>query len=511
MKQRTLTELAEATGGRLVPAGSSADGLVGPDVVIDTRLAGPGSVFVALPGERVDGHDFVDRALAAGSAAALVTREVDVAIDQVVVADGVQGLTGLATDVISNAHAAGSLRVVAITGSSGKTSTKDIVAQLLETAGETVSPMGSFNNEIGVPLTACRVGESTRFLVSEMGARGVGHIAWLCSIVRPDVSMVLNVGSAHLGEFGSVEAIARAKGEIVENLGEDGWAVLNLDDARVAAMAQRTRARVAWFSVTDAAAPQDAELVVRARDLHPDDLQQYSFTLVVERAGAEPRTDAISLPLIGRHQVANAVAAVAAALAAGVELNDIVAALPRLAHRSAMRMELVVRADGAAIINDCYNANPDSMRAALDALAPLGAARRQAHPSARVLAVLGDMLELGPETEALHEAIGEYAVGAGADEVIALGDHAPALVRGATGAGGSGRVASVEEAGSLVLARGDVVLVKASRGLALERVVAALLEQASDADATPAVSTAPKDQHVNEIPRPQQPAEETRG
>lgn len=490
MKPRSVAWVSQAVGGRVR---GDTDVQVGPDVVIDARRATPGALFVALPGERVDGHDFTRQAAEAGAAAVLVTRSTDTSAVEIETGDGIAALSDLARTVIADAHMGG-LQVLAITGSSGKTSTKDILAQLLEAHGPTIAPVGSFNNEIGVPLTACRVDDSTRYLVSEMGARGAGHISWLCDLVRPDLGMVLNVGSAHLGEFGSVDGIAAAKGEIIEGLSADGWAVLNRDDVRVAAMVPRTTARVAWFSVepdaTLAAAgrPEASGLLVSAKDLAADDTGRYGFTLAVQTMQGVSEHP-VHLSLLGAHQVANAVAAAAAAIAVGVPVEVVVGALNALEHRSPWRMELHERADGAVVINDAYNANPDSMRAALASLAEIGAARRRAHPGARVVAILGDMLELGDDAAALHRQVGVRAAESGADEVLAIGAYAADIVAGAESAGVVARSCTPDEASSLHLAPRDVVLVKASRGLALERVAAALLspvdpEQAEDTPLT---------------------------
>ena len=484
MKTRSATWVSQVVHGEVL---GDADVLVGPDVVIDTHRATTGSLFLALPGERVDGHDFTSAAADAGASAVLVTRPTATTATQILVDDGVAALSALGSAVVQDAKSDG-LQVLAITGSSGKTSTKDILAQVLEAHAPTVAPLGSFNNEIGVPLTACRVDATTRFLVSEMGARGPGHIRWLCSLVHPDISLVLNVGSAHLGEFGSVEGIARAKGEIIEPLAEDGWAVLNLDDEQVVAMASRTSARLAWFTVNPEASFADVagesperRLLVQARDLVADDLGRYRFTLAIHSRDAISEQD-VQLALIGRHHVANAVAAAAAAIVAGVPTGVVAAALNELQHRSPWRMELRVRADGAAVINDAYNANPDSMRAALAALAEIGASRRRDRSSARVIAVLGDMLELGDAAARLHHQVGVSAAEAGVDEVWAIGEHAADIVAGAHARGLVGHKSTVEEASSLDLGPEDVVLVKASRGLALERVAIALLQQ----DAHPA-------------------------
>lgn len=460
----SLEQVAAWAGG--VTSGAA---LVGPDVVVDSRGVTPGALFVALPGERVDGHDYVAAARGAGAGAALVEHPVDDDLPQVVVPDGVAGLSGLARGVARAAKDAHGLVVVGVTGSSGKTSTKDLMAQVLATAGPTVAPVGSFNNEIGVPLTACRVNAATRFLVVEMGARGVGHVAALCDITPPTVGAVLNVGHAHVGEFGSVEVIARAKGELVEALDADGWAVLNADDPRVAAMASRTAARIALFSA--AGDPGRGDLRVWASGTSADDLQRHSFTL--HAAGAVAGEAPVTLGVLGEHQVSNALAAAAVALAAGLGLAAVADALSAATPRSRWRMELAERADGLAVLNDAYNANPDSMAAALRSLAGM---RR---PGGRLLAVIGDMLELGEEAAAAHRRVGRLAAEVGVDEVLAIGEFGPEV---AAGFAHSGRPAQTfahrdDVAAHLrgVVQPRDVVLVKASRGLALETVAEAVL------------------------------------
>lgn len=468
----TLSQVAAWAGG----TASGPDVLVGPDVVIDSRLATPGSLFVALVGERVDGHDYVGRAAEGGAAAALVSRRVDLDLPQVLVADGVAGLSSLARRAVARAKADHGLVVVGVTGSSGKTSTKDLIAQVLVTAGPTVAPVGSFNNEIGAPLTALRVDAATRFLVAEMGARGLGHVAWLCGITPPSIGAVINVGHAHVGEFGSIDAIAQAKGELVEALAADGWAVLNADDARVAAMASRTPARLAFFSV--AGDPGRGDLRVWASDVVADELQRHAFTL--NAAGAVAGAAPVSLRVLGAHQVSNALATAAVALAAGLALDAVAPALTAAGARSRWRMELHERADGLAVLNDAYNANPDSMAAALRALAGM---RRS---GGRLVAVLGDMLELGPDADADHRDVGRLAAALGIDELVTIGGYATEV---ASGFAESGRPAQTlarrdDVAAHLrsVVGPRDVVLVKASRGLALETVADALL---SDEGALP--------------------------
>ncbi|HQA78518.1 MAG TPA: UDP-N-acetylmuramoyl-tripeptide--D-alanyl-D-alanine ligase [Propionicimonas sp.] len=465
MRERNSRELAGLLGAELTGDG---DVPIGPDVVIDSRAVTPGCLFVAMPGVRVDGHDFAAAAVEAGAAAVLVSREVPVGVPQLVVADPALALARLATAVVADATASG-LVTIGITGSSGKTSTKDLLAQVLATVGETVAPVGSFNNEIGVPLTATRVGPTTRYLVSEMGARGIGHIGWLCRIVPPQVGVVVNIGHAHLGEFGSVETIAQAKGELVEALPASGWAVLNADDEQVRTMAGRTSARLAAFGVD--AEPDFGELRVWASDVQADLLERARFRL--HAAGAAFGEAVVELQVTGRHQVGNALAAAAVALTQGLSLAQVATGLTQAVARSHWRMELTARPDGLLVVNDAYNANPDSMQAALQTLACL----RQ--PDGRLLAVLGDMLELGDGAAAAHRDIGALAARLGVDHLIAVGDFAADLVAGASADGLHAQIAADREQAAELAAAWlrppDVVLVKASRGLALEHVAELLL------------------------------------
>ena len=460
----TLAEVAELAGGELAgPAGEPVTG----KVTLDSRAVGAGDLFVAVVGERVDGHDFLGAAAAAGAVGALATRP-DPALPTVVVDDPVVALGRLAAGV----HArlvAGGLVTLGITGSSGKTSTKDLLGQVLAAAGPTVSPPGSYNNDIGLPLTVLDADGSTRFLVLEMGARGPGHIARLCRIARPRIGVVLNVGSAHLGEFGSPEGTTQAKGELVEALPEDGTAVLNADDPRVLGMAPRTVATVVTTGLGDDAA-------VRATGVTLDDSARPRFTLVA--AGEE---HPVALQVTGGHQVANALSAAAAALAAGMTPADVAAALSTATARSRWRMEVDRRADGVVVVNDAYNANPESMRAALAALTGLPATRR--------IAVLGAMGELGPGAAAEHDRLGRDAAAAGIDLVVAVGPDAVGIAEGAAAAGrraGEESVhvpdrAAARELLAEVLRPGDVVLVKASRSYGLELLAADLLTDGGEA------------------------------
>jgi UDP-N-acetylmuramoyl-tripeptide--D-alanyl-D-alanine ligase len=456
----SLAEISRLVDGELTGA-PDTDVVVTGAVTLDSRTVGAGDLFVAIAGERVDGHDFLPAAAGAGAVAALTTRSDD-ALPCVVVADPVAALGRLAAGVHERL-VAGGVTTVGITGSSGKTSTKDLLGQVLAAAGPTVSPPGSYNNDIGLPLTVLAADEDTRFLVLEMGSRGPGHIARLCAVARPRIGVVLNVGSAHLGEFGSPEGIAVAKGELVEALPADGTAVLNADDARVLGMRDRTSARVVTVG-------RGTEADVRATDVVLDGSGRASFTLHV--AGEH---HPVALAVVGEHQVANSLSAAGAAVAAGMPPADVAAALSAAAPRSRWRMEVDRRADGVTVVNDAYNANPESMRAALAALAGMAGERR--------IAVLGGMAELGPGAAAEHERLGRDAVAAGADLIVAVGADAVGIAQGATAAGHREGEESVHvpdrvAARELLAQRlrpGDVVLVKASRSYGLEVLAADLL------------------------------------
>ncbi len=483
----TLAELAELLDTPLTGDGDPRAEVTA--VVVDSRLVEPGCLFVALPGERVDGHDYVEQAWRDGAVAAVTARPVSGRLGGdgepgtgccLVVADPLAALGRIGRLVVDKGKRFG-LRVVGITGSQGKTSTKDLLAQILATAGETVAPQGSFNNEIGVPLTASRIRPSTRFLISEMGARGRGHIAYLCGLTPPGVGAVLNVGSAHLGMFGSRQAIAQAKGELVESLPPDGVAVLNLTDPLVATMAERTAARRFGFCVPGADQIAHAEVEVVADDPRPDAAGRWGFSLRF-RGASEPASGgreepgfAVQLQLLGRHQIGNALAAAAAAYALGIEPVQIAAALTSAELRSHWRMEVSERADGLLLVNDAYNANPASMAAALDTLAELGTSRRRNHPAVRTVAVLGDMLELGESSPDEHSEVGRRTAELGIDRLLVVGADAQSVVDGAVTAGYPKEKAtmfsSISELAAALSAEAspsDVVLLKASRSIGLE-------------------------------------------
>ncbi len=470
MIEMRLADVAAVTGGRLHRA--TGDELVRA-VEFDSRAIRPGGLFLALPGERVDGHEFAAAAVAAGAAGVLAARPVDAPAVLVPPAPRAVG-TGLdATDPDGSgaavlaalarlaAHVVAALpglAVVGVTGSSGKTSTKDLLAAVLRPLGPTVAPPGSFNNELGLPWTALRADADTRHLVLEFSARGPGHIAALARAVPPRIGVVLNVGSAHLGEFGSVAAIAAAKGELVEALPAHGVAVLNADDPAVRAMAGRTAARVVLVG-------QAADATISARDLRLD-AGRPRFRLVTP-AGSAP----VALALVGAHHVGNALAAAAVALELGGTPDGVAAALGAATPASRWRMEVTDRPDGVTVINDAYNANPDSMRAALEALTAVGAGRR-------TWAVLGRMGELGDEAAAAHAGVAAAARRLGVDELVAVDSPDYGAARA---------VAGIDEAAELLRAElrpGDVVLVKASRAAGLEKLAAALLAGAEPGSGT---------------------------
>jgi len=442
----SVDEIAAIVGGTV--QGDGAVTVTAP-AVLDGRQAEPGGLFVAFAGENVDGHNYAEQAGAVGAVAVLGTRPTP--LPTVVVEDAEVALQVLA------AHVVGRLRdkptVVGVTGSQGKTSTKDLLAAVLSSAASTIATIGSLNNELGVPLTMLRATSASRFLLLEMGARHVGDIAKLTALATPDVALVLNAGQAHLGKFGSREAIAQAKGELVQGLRPVGTAILNADDPRVLAMRSLTDGPVLTFGQAECAD-------VRVLDLALDRFGRPSFTLRTADDSAP-----VALQLVGAHQALNASAAAAAGLAAGISLDAAAAALS-CASVSKWRTELRELADGAMLLNDSYNANPDSTRAALDALAAIKGSRR--------IAVLGEMLELGADSASEHRAVGQYA-SSRADIVIAVSEGAQPIADGAgeRALALADNFAVVEWLRNHVTA-GDVVLVKASRGAHLDEVAAAL-------------------------------------
>ncbi|MHA0287865.1 UDP-N-acetylmuramoyl-tripeptide--D-alanyl-D-alanine ligase [Mycobacterium sp. C3-094] len=491
MIELSLAQIADIVGGRLADVGAeeAATLRVTGTVEFDSRAVGPGSLFLALPGARSDGHDFAAAALDAGAVGVLAARPVGVpavVVDPVTAEDGaasvlehdadgsgaavLAALARLAAAVAAELAADG-LTIIGITGSSGKTSTKDLIAAVLAPLGQVIAPPGSFNNELGHPWTVLRATADTDFLVLEMSARHRGNIAALARIARPSIAVVLNVGTAHLGEFGSREAIAATKSELPQSVPSSGVVILNADDSIVAKMAEVTQARVVRVGRADSS---DTTVDVWADDVSLDALARPEFTLhtVDGQVG-------VSLAVHGDHQVSNALCAAAVALECGATLTQIADALAGAGPVSAQRMAVTTRSDGVTIINDAYNANPDSMSAGLKALAWMGR-------EGRTWAVLGEMGELGEDSITEHDRIGRLAVRLDVSRLIVVGTGRPmsAMFNGAVMEGSWGSeatpVADAEAALDVLRAElqpGDVVLVKASRAAGLDAVADALIAE----------------------------------
>lgn len=419
MMRMTLAQMVQAVHGSAEHCDcDDLETVTATSVVTDSRQVVDGSLFVAIAGEHVDGHDFVDAAARQGAVAALVEREIESApIAQIVVPDTVAALGALAKANLESRKAIDEpFTIIGITGSVGKTTTKDLLHALLSTQGKTVAPQGSFNNEIGLPLTALKVGERTRYLVAEMGANHIGEIARLTKIAPPDIAVVLKVGVAHLGEFGSVKRIAQAKSEIIRGEAPNAVTVLNADDERVAAMSGIAKGDVFWFGI-DKAQAHDIDSYMAADDIALDDLGHPVFALVSSQ-GVEQR---VSLGIGGRHNVMNALAAASVAKLLGMPLERIARVLADTRRISPHRMAVSeVERDGArfTLIDDSFNANPDSMRAGIDGLM---AWRSQEDQQPYRVAVLGSMLELGSDEHNLHRTIGAYALDGGVDALICVG------------------------------------------------------------------------------------------
>lgn len=473
-------QIARITGGTVLGVEDSSVPVV-EHVTTDSREVQPGTLFVAKPGEFADGHSFVPAAFTAGASLALVERPVHDALGapfpSVRVHDVVEAMGTLAAWVVAHVRQLhkgsedSGVKVVGITGSVGKTTTKDLLRAIFESVGPTVAPQGSYNGEVGVPLTVFTATEQTRYLVVEMGATHIGNIEYLCNMVRPDVGVVLCVGTAHAGEFGGVENIAIAKGELVEALGSHGMAVLNEDDPRVRAMHTRTQADVTFFSAEHSG---DAELLVGRRvwasDIDTDDDGHPILTLHFPDGSAHR----VVSGLIGAHHISNILAAATAAYVAGVPAEQIVAVLRHCGAGSRWRMERTERADGVTVINDAYNANPQSMRAALQTLAQLGRGSEN-RPARRTWAVLGGMLELGELSAQEHDAIGRYVVRMNIAKLVAVGPEARPIYNAAHLEGSWGDEATwVDDADAAEqilreeLAPGDIVLFKSSNAAGMK-------------------------------------------
>jgi UDP-N-acetylmuramoyl-tripeptide--D-alanyl-D-alanine ligase len=450
-----LAEVASALGGSLTLApGTSADLVVSGSVQTDSRLVEPGSVFFALPGEETDGALFAASAVEAGATLVIAERPLVLAVPVLVVPDGVAALAALAHLVVARVRAHGRLRVAAVTGSNGKTTTKNLLAAILSAEGPTVAPRESFNNHVGAPISMLAVEDGTEYLISEMGASHAGEIARLVSIVTPDVGVVLKVGLAHAGEFGGIDGVQRAKSEMVADLPESAVAVLNRDDALVAGMASMTAARVVWFGLHPQADVRAVDIVAT--------IDGTRFTLQ-----ADGRELPVRLRILGEHHVSNALAALAVAREFGVPLERAVAAIESVLRAERWRME-VLEAGDITVINDAYNASPDSTAAALKTLAQIVPAGR------RSVAVLGEMAELGEFADEEHDRIGLLAVRLNIGKLIVVGDRALRIHASASREGSwdgeSVHVGDPDAAYDLLreeLRPGDVVLVKSSKSAKL--------------------------------------------
>ena len=403
MYDLTLGQIADIVGGELVGnAGSVISG-----ISTDSRTVSGGDLFCAIVGSRIDGHECTEDAMASGAAAALVSKKV--AGPHVLVPKSPDDLDPVIHALAKLAKHVRNLmlniEVVGITGSSGKTSTKDMIGQVLSHAGKTHAPAGSLNNELGLPLTILSAPADLRYLVTEMGMRGMHQITHLCSIAQPSIGVVTNVGHAHIGEVGSVENIAKAKSELIRALPADGVAILNADDHRVSAMRGMTQATVFSYGFS-------AEADVRAEQVAINSNGTYSFELIY--GGNRVAT---SIPMLGEYNVANALAAATVGLAVGMELEDIAAALTELKQMSKWRMEVIQLPKDVTIVNDAYNANPESMSAALETLASIPA-------EGKTWVVVGKMHELGESSKQLHEQVISHANQLEISNIVAVGESA---------------------------------------------------------------------------------------
>lgn len=445
----SAADLAKVLLGELI---GDAKALVTGSAETDSRLVSKGSLFFAKPGEVADGHDFVDDALSRGATVAVVEKPVSAPIAQIVVPDSVKALGDLAGWLIGKLKSEGRLKVVGITGSNGKTTTKNMLSAILSKVGTTIAPIESFNNKVGAPISMLRANLETKFLVVEMGAEGAGSIAYLASLAKPDVAVILKVGMAHAGEFGGIENTAKIKGELAEAVDEKGTLILNADDALVSSMQNRSKASVTWFG-TDPKA-----------DFSASNISLSKFGTSFELKWPDQSSTQIQLKILGEHHVMNALAAAAVATSLGANKTTIATALEQLELAERWRMQRVVREDGVTIINDAYNASPDSMKSALQTLAQLG------RMGSRTIAVLGEMAELGEYSRHEHDAIGRLVVRLNIDQLVVVGEGAKLIHMGATQEGSwdgeSKFYASIDEALSYlrgILADGDTVLVKSSK------------------------------------------------
>jgi UDP-N-acetylmuramoyl-tripeptide--D-alanyl-D-alanine ligase len=460
----TVLEIAQIVGAELFGADQT---VITGNVETDSRKVIPGSLFVAKPGEITDGHLFIDSAIANGAVAVLVEHRVQQDIPQLVVSDVVIALGLLAKYVVAEVKAKGSLQVIGVTGSNGKTTTKNMLREILSRSGTTVAPEESFNNEVGAPYSMLKINEDTKYLVVELGAGGPGSIRYLAQMCQPDIGIELKVGLAHAGEFGGIESTENIKAELVEELSAESIALLNTDDSRVSNMRSRTKAQVMTFGT-------NSDSMYRATDISVS-ITGTAFTF------HSPNHDPLKLQLqiLGEHHVYNALAAMATADLLGTELSLAVNALEEMALAERWRMQLSHRADGLTLINDAYNASPDSMKAAVQTLAELG---RQT--GKKTVAVIGEMAELGEYSVAEHDAIGRLVVRLNLGQLLVIGAGAKMVHMGASLEGSwdgeSKYFEQISEAEAYLremLTGEEIVLVKSSKSANLRYLGDALLEE----------------------------------
>ena len=464
MIEINLRQLASVVNGTLIGDG---DTLITSTVETDSRLVNLGSLFFAKPGEEADGHDFVSDAIQKGAIAAVVERELPDQINQILVKDTVQALGDLAAWLVSELRSRGNLRVIGITGSNGKTTTKNMLREILSKVGETTAPIESFNNHVGAPISILRADSKTKFLIVEMGAKGLGSIDYLAKMAQPDIGVILKVGLAHVGEFGGIETTAAIKSELAGAMKSDGQLVLNVDDSMVRKMKEISKAPVTWFGT-------DFEANYRAEDITLTALGT-SFTM----CWPDGEKETITLQIIGDFHIMNALAAAATSYLLGASKEQIRDGLQSLELAERWRMQRSVRSDGVTIINDAYNASPDSMKAALQTLAQLG------QLGSRTVAVLGHMAELGDLSISEHDAVGRLVVRLNIGQLVVVGDEAKIIHMGASQEGswdGESRFFStIDEALEYlrgILSQGDTVLVKSSKSANLRFLGDRLMEAA---------------------------------
>ncbi len=466
MIELSVSQIASAISGTVTGDGSV---LVTGSVETDSRLVKSGSLFVAKPGEKTDGHLFVAQAHESGAVAAIVEKVVtDVSIPQIQVKDSVAALGQLAKFVLEQIRSETDLKVIGITGSNGKTTTKNMLHVVLSKFGSTVAPIESFNNEVGAPYSILQTTMQTKFLVVEMGAAGHGSISYLADIAKPNIGVVLKVGLAHVGEFGGIEETAKIKSELVKSLADDGFAVLNTDDGYVAEMASMTKAKKIWFGTSSDANYQATNQQVA--------LSGTSFDLT----WPDGETSSVKLRILGEHHVMNALAALSVSDILALDRKTAISAIESMPLAERWRMQVSDRADGVTVINDAYNASPDSMKAALQTLAQLGRA------GSRTIAVLGEMAELGSEAREQHDAIGRLVVRLDINQLVVVGQAAKLIHMGAEQEGSWGGESkffeSIDEALAYVrgmLMAGDLVLVKSSKSANLRHLGDDLMEVSS--------------------------------